>query len=146
MKKPFAAPPDVLRWVSRSQGHGDCAVAALALATGTTYETTLSAIVRRYPTVLTEGLTLREMQHVLRDMHFGSRVRTRTFDADEDTGILSVTQPHVPGSDHVVYLWEGRVIEPKYDRQELWLSARDFLSHYKYTATHLMTVTRKDAK
>lgn len=151
----MAAPPDVLRWVPRSDGHGDCAVAALELACGVTYETALAACLKVEPQVLTEGMTVGQIRRAarvlgLKAVYRGWSKATKRkptkplFDLDDDTGILSVNQPHVEDSGHVVYLWEGRIIEPMNARQQLWLNAHDFLSHYKYEAEGIITLTREE--
>lgn len=139
----MAAPPDVLRWSPRSDGHGDCALSALSLACGVTYEVALAAALKVDSAILTAGLTMREIQRVLRKLGFKGQY-ARRVDLDEGTGILSVSQPHVEGSGHVVYLWEGRIIEPMHDRQQLWLDAASYLSHYKYKAEWLLVI-REDA-
>jgi hypothetical protein len=132
----LAAPPDVIRWSPRSQGHGDCAVAALEIACGVTYETALAAALGACPDVLTRGLNWPEIRKAAGFLGFKTRL-TKRFDLDEDTGILDVWQEQ--GGEHVVYLWEGRIIEPMHDRQQLWLSAQSFLTHYHYTHGSLLT-------
>lgn len=137
--KLMAAPPDVLRWSPRSDGHGDCALSALSLACGVTYEIALAAALKVDPDILIAGLTMREIQRVLRNLGFKGRY-ARQVDLDEGTGILSVSQSHVKSSGHVVYLWEGRIVEPMHDRQQLWLQAAAYLSHFKYKTEWLLTV------
>lgn len=139
----FASPPEVLRWVPRSDGHGDCAVAALELACGVTYESALAAALKVCPTVLVDGMTTPEIIRSARRLGYASRAIYK-YDIDEDTGILVVDQPHVEDAEHAVYLWEGRIIEPMNARQQLWLQAKDYLAHYHYTAGQLITVTRRD--
>ena len=140
----LAAPPDVLRWSPRSSGHGDCAVAAIELACGVTYEVALAGALEQDPHVLTQGLTLSEIRHIIRTFGYAGKVLKKgTYELDDDTtGILAVKQPHVPDSEHVVYVWEGRIIEPKADRRQLWLDAEQFLHHYKYRAGSLLTIVR----
>lgn len=135
----MAAPPDVIRWSPRSLGHGDCTVAAIELACGVTYETALSAALGAEPQVLTKGMNAKQIRVAMGFLGHKIRVRTK-YDLTEDTGILAVTQPHVKDSGHVVYLWEGRIIEPKNDRQQLWLDAQLFLTHYRYVADYLITI------
>lgn len=139
MPRQLAAPPDVLRWEQRAQGHGDCTLAALSLALGVSYENVLATAVTVAPTVLQEGMTLKEMCKVAKN--FGVKAKMyRKYTLDDDTtGILSVKQPHVKGSAHVVYLWEGRVLEPEHTRAQLWLDYRDYLAHYKYGHDGLLT-------
>lgn len=142
MARPLAAPPDILRWSPRSIGHGDCAVAALEIACGVTYEVALAASVLVRKTVLRDGLEWSHMKAVARRLGFEPKVLSH-FSLDDDTGILYVVQPHVDDSDHVVYLWEGRIIEPMNARQQLWLNAEDFLRHYHYQHKGLLVLTPK---
>lgn len=143
MAELMASPPDVLRWEPRGQGHGDCAIAALALACGVTYEIALAAVLGVCANALIEGLDIKEVK--LAATHLGFKVRiSRKYDLEDDTGILFVEQPHVKDSGHAVYLWEGRIIEPKHDRQQLWLEAQAFLSHYKYKAKELIRLEREE--
>jgi hypothetical protein len=139
----IAAPPDVLRWSPRSDGHGDCAVAALELACGVTYENALTVAVCIRPDVLKAGMTWKEIQKAAKILGFSTRLK-REFDLEEDTGILHVIQPHVKDSSHAVYLWEGRIIEPMSSRRQLWLHAADYISHYHYQAPTLLTLRRKE--
>lgn len=143
VRRLFTAPPDVLRWVPRSDGHGDCAVAALELACGVTYETALLAAMKVCPDVLVDGLTTPEILRIARTLGFKARARHK-YDLDDDTGILVVKQPHVVDSEHAVYLWEGRILEPMNARQQLWLKACDYLAHYHYTAGQLLFITRDE--
>lgn len=139
----LAAPPDVIRWSPRSIGHGDCAVAAIEIACGVTYETALAAALSIAPDVLTAGMSWPAIRKSVESLGFKSRMK-RKYDLEEDTGILAVQQPNYKDSDHAVYLWEGRIIEPKHDRQQLWLEASAFLNHYKYESYGLLTVTFKE--
>ncbi len=136
----LAAPPDVLRWTPRYEfEHGDCAISALAIAGGVTYELALTAALKVAPDVLVNGMSWEEIYRAARILDLNPRlVRKGKYELDEATGILSVNQPHVEDSEHAVYLWEGRIIEPKADRRQLWLDARQFLSHYSYKAGSLM--------
>lgn len=139
------APPDVLRWTSRSGDAGDCVVAALELACGVSYEDALAMSLRAAPNVLREGMWLTEIPKVARLLGYRVRKhRAGTFEADESTGILHVYQPHRPKeTSHVVYLWDGRVIEPKADRRQLWRYPDQFLRHYGYRAGALLTLHAK---
>ena len=136
----LAAPPDVLRWTPRyEQDHGDCAVSALSLACGVTYENALAATLKVAPDVLISGLSWDEIRTAAKLLGVTPRLLRRgKYELDEATGILNIIQPSVKDSDHVVYLWAGRIIEPKSDRRQLWLSAEQFLSHYGYRARSLM--------
>ena len=144
-------PPDVLRWSTRSGDHGDCVVAALELACGVSYEQALQAATRACPTVLTDGMTWPETRRAAKIL--GCRVRVRRagrYDVDEATGILHVYQSGgVRGwskrgakTSHAVYLWEGRIVEPKSDRRQLWRHPEQFLKHYGYRAGSLLILER----
>lgn len=146
MPRQFAAPPDVLRWEIRSQGHGDCSIAALALALGASYENVLASAIHFAPTVLQEGMTLKEMCQVAEELGYKAKLKRKYTLDEETTGILSVVQPHVKGSDHVVYLWAGRVLEPEHTRAQLWLDYQDFLSHYQYEHDALIVLKQKEVK
>jgi hypothetical protein len=138
-----AAPPDVLRWTSRSGDHGDCVVAALELACGVSYEEALQAATKAAPNILTEGMWLTEIPKAARRLgHRVRKLRAGTFDLDESTGILHVYQSHRPlrETSHVVYLWDGRIVEPKFDRRQLWRHPQQFLKHYGYKAGSLLVI------
>lgn len=136
----LASPPDILRWAPRSEGHGDCAIIAIELACGVSYETALAAALTLNGGVLIQGMMVSQVKSVCKSL--GCKVvAKRVFDVDEDTGILMVDQPHVADSGHAVYLWEGRIIEPALD--QLWLNGSQFISHYKYRAELLLVVTRE---
>lgn len=134
-----AAPPDVIRWSPRSAGHGDCAVAALELACGVTYEVALSAALGASPTCLTDGLTWNDIKRAAKLLGFKSRLQSK-YALDEDTGILNVIQGSNDKTEHVVYLWEGRIIEPMDSRRQLWLNPQQFLEHYEYKAKSLLVI------
>ena len=146
-------PPDVLRWSSRSGDHGDCVVSALEIACGVSYERALQAATAVCPNVLSEGMFWTEARRAARRLGFRSKVlRAGRFDLDDATGILHVYQPGgKPGwptrarnSSHAVYLWDGRIIEPKADRRQLWRDAEQFLKHYGYRAGSLLVVEAKN--
>lgn len=140
-KKPvlLAAPPDIIRWSPRSRGHGDCTIAALELACGVTYESALAAALAHDPDVLRTGMLLKHVCGAATLLGYKTTLH-RVYNLEEDTGILSVRQPRHKGSDHVVYLWEGRIIEPMDERRQLWLSADQFLKHYRYTHDALIGI------
>lgn len=145
MSKPLAAPPDVIRWVSRSGDHDDCAVAAIAMACGATYEVALQACFAVAPKVLNGGMRWGEIRRAV--IALGWVTRTLPFEKlnlEEGTGILELEPIQDDKVNHVVYLWEGHVIEPKFDRQELWDDANMFCSHYGYRIGRLLTLKRED--
>jgi len=114
-----------------------------------TYEATLQVCSIVAPTVLVDGMRWQEIRsacqrlgHDVKTLHF-ERIR---LDDDETTGILEVeqTQKGAQGYRHVVYLWAGRIIEPKVDRQELWEDPEQFLNHYGYRVGRLLVLTPKE--
>lgn len=132
----LGAPPDVIHWSPRSGDHGDCAVSAIELACGVTYERALEAALALVPDVLTRGMTIGEIRCTVEALGFEVRWRRSRYDLHDDTGILSV-------DNHVVYLWEGRIVEPKADRRQLWLDPEQFLHHYHYTVSGLLVVGKR---
>lgn len=149
MSKPLAAPPDVIRWVSRSGDHSDCAVAAIATACGVTYEVALQACMQVAPAVLQSGMRWGEIRSAARCL--GYAVKTLPFerirlDDFETTGILEVESIQKGAQEfrHVVYLWGGRIVEPKFDRQELWEDPEQFLNHYGYRVGRLLMLSPKE--
>ncbi len=142
----FAAPPDVIYWWPRTPGHGDCFVSAIQLACGVTHDAALAACLKVKPDVLKNGMGWRTARQAIAALGYRTTLHVKRkgarlpFDLDDDAGILGIRQPHVADSDHVVYLWDGRVVEPKSDRCQMWLSARAFLSHYKYEPYGLLSL------
>ncbi len=131
-------PPDVIHWSPRSGDHGDCAVVAISLATGYSYEETLSACLATCPEVLGNGMNVSQIKGALRELGFKAKAR-RKYDLDEDTGLLWVEDP--AGEGHMVYLWAGRVVNPgKSDRTALWLDPEEYLLAGDWTADVLITV------
>lgn len=139
----LAMPPDCVRWITRNGEDNDCAIAAISLATGHSYETVLGHAMAVHPGATVDGLTMRQIKAVLLALDVPHRVR-RKFDIEEDTGILWVSGK---SDEHVVYLWEGRVIEPSLGRRSLWLDPRGYLAHEKYLkATWLIEVVTKQGE
>lgn len=124
----------MVRWVPRNGENEDCSIVALQLACGLTYEAVLAAAVMLVPRVLERGLFWKEMQQVAAALGFVTRLR-RKYDIEEDTGILHVKDKT---TQHVVYLWRGRVIEPA--DQAMWLDPQDYLSCMKLKAGSLLVV------
>lgn len=137
MNNTVAVPPDMVRWVPRNAENGDCAITALQLATGMTYESVLAGALKVSPNILTNGLSWPEIRRIARKLGFNTKLLRRgRYDLDEATGILNVV--HKKDGHHVVYLWEGRVIEPQF--QSLWKDPDAFLKHHKYRATSLLVL------
>lgn len=123
-------PPEILRWVPRNSENGDCALVAIQLATGFTYEVVLAAAIQVQPLVLSRGLWWSETQSILKKLGYGSTIiRPKKYDLETSSGILCVKKK---GEEHVVYLWAGRIIEPV--DQTMFLEADDYLTANKYRA------------
>lgn len=129
-------PPDVIRWVSRSGEDHDCAIAAIMLATGATYDMVLAEAVRQTPDAVKRGMTWRHIRGVLRALGFSTRLR-RKYDLDEDFGILDCRRGR---QEHVVYLWDGHIFEPA-DRS-IWRDAEAYLQHEGWTPKQLLTLKK----
>lgn len=142
----FSAPPDVVFWCQRTPDHGDCVVAALAMACGVTYEVALTASAQVEPNCLRDGINWPQVMEILETLGFeGQRVRTRKVDLEEDSGILHVYTPgKLATTSHAVYLWEGRILEPMTGRQQLWLTPKEYLARYKYRAGSMIKVQQKE--
>ena len=134
-------PPDCVRWIMRNGEDNDCAIAAISLATGTSYEHCLGLAMNITPKATSVGLTLRQIRAVITALKLNSRVR-RKFDLEEDTGILWVSNSK---DEHVVYLWEGRILEPSLGCRALWLDPKAYLEEQKYKATSLIVVEHPEA-
>lgn len=132
-----AMPPDMVRWVPRNAENADCAITALQLASGLTYETVLEAAIRCRAVDLTNGVTWPQICRIAHRLGLRTKILRRgRYDIEEATGILNVK--HAKEGNHVVYLWEGRVIEPLF--QSLWKDPDAFLNHHKYRATSLLVL------
>lgn len=150
MPAPMSAPPDVIRWSPRSDANGDCAVAALEIACGVTYEVALAAAITFEPEVHKNGMTIAQIKNAAKLLGWTTRYRKK-FDLDEDTGILDVEEvgedgKTKPDTGHVVYLWEGRVIEPAAWARQMWLSAEDYLAYNRFVALGLLTLKRMEGR
>jgi hypothetical protein len=135
--------PTLVRFVRQSGHHGDCAVSTLAMLAGVMYEDALLAAAKVNPHVLAQGMTWPQIRAAARRL--GLKTRTvHTYD-DDATGILWV-EPVALGAnrgdltEHVVFLWEGRVIE---GNGELWNDLDTYLRHYGWEAKALL-VTQED--
>lgn len=140
---PFlASPPDVVRWWPWTGIHSDCSIAALSIACGVTYEIALSAALGAAPDCLTRGMFWSEVRTAAHLLGFKTALKISRYSLEDDTGILNVYSPvNKESTDHAVYLWEGRIIEPRTDRQQLWLDAEQYLNYYKYQAGGLLVIT-----
>ena len=133
----IALPPDCVRWIVRNGEDNDCAIAAISLATGHSYEHVLGAAMQVCSTIMEDGLSNKEMQAVLKALGHESKLR-RKFDLEEDTGILHISDKK--DERHVVYLWDGRIIEPSMGRRALWRDPQAYLNHEKSKACWLIEV------
>lgn len=131
-------PPDFVQWVNRSGQDYDCAIAAIMLACGPSYNAVLAEAIRIQPDAVKRGMNWRDIKATVHRLGWQYRMR-RKYDLTTDTGILGVTGFQ---GDHVVYLWAGRVIEPRPDAPGHWLYARKFLDSQGWTAGMLLTVKK----
>ena len=132
----LALPPDVVHWVSRNGQDGDCAIAAISLATGASYEAVLAEAIQVRSDAVTVGLNWREIRTTIKRLGFSSRLR-RKYDLDEDTGILDCKRGR---QEHVVYLWEGRIVEPRW--RSMWRDPEAFLKHEDWAPGMLLTLKK----
>ncbi len=127
----MAAAPDFIRFVKQTGYHGDCSISALGMLTGTLYEDVLIAAASVNPTVLQTGMTWPQMRKVASLLGVVTRL-ARKYDITEDTGVLNVVRGK---DDHVVFLWEGRIID---GNGEMWIAPDGYLKQYGYTAGALL--------
>jgi hypothetical protein len=128
--------PTLVRFVRQSGHHGDCAIATLAMLAGVMYEDALLASAKVNPDVLHTGMTWHQIRAAAKRL--GLRTRTiHKFD-DDATGILHVSRVALglgTPSEHVVLLWEGRVVD---GNGELWAELDTYLRHYGWESKCLM--------
>jgi hypothetical protein len=134
----LALPPDVVRWVSRSGEDPDCAIVAISLACGATYDAVLAEAIQVTPDAVSRGMNWRQIRATVKRLGFTSTLK-RKYDLEDDTGILDCKRGR---EEHVVYLWEGRIIEPRLDRRALWKDPDAFLAHEGWTPGMLLTVKK----
>ena len=131
-------PPDVVRWVSRNGEDGDCAIAAIALATGASYEEALAAAVKVQEAAVTHGMVWRDIKATVRRLGFSCQAK-RKYNIRSDSGILDCKAGR---REHVVYLWAGRIIEPMLQRRTLHLDPEAYLKGEGWTAGMLLTLKK----
>ena len=92
----LAAPPDVLRWTPRYEfEHGDCAISALAIAGGVTYELALTSALKVAPDVLVNGMSWEEIYRAARILDLNPRlVRKGKYELDEATDLPQPRQAY----------------------------------------------------
>jgi hypothetical protein len=128
--------PSLVRFVRQSGHHGDCSVSTLAMLAGVMYEDALLACGKVNPRVLEQGMTWHQIRAAAKRL--GLKVRTIHKYDDDATGILHVSRVALglgQPSEHVVLLWEGRVVD---GNGELWAEVSDYLRHYGWEAKALM--------
>lgn len=108
---------------------------------GVMYEDSLLAAAKVRPDVLETGMTWPQIKATARRL--GLKTRTIHNYEDDATGVLHVSRVALglgQPAEHVVFLWEGRVID---GNLEGWLSLDDYLRHYGWEAKALL-VTIED--
>jgi hypothetical protein len=116
-------------------------VSTLAMLAGVMYEDALLACGKVNPRVLETGMTWHQIRAAAKRL--GLKTRTIHKYDDDATGILHVSRVALglgQPSEHVVLLWEGRVVD---GNGELWSDASDYLRHYGWEAKALL-VTQED--
>ncbi len=137
------APPQMVKWTSRSSEHGDCAVAAISLATDVSYEESLAACLAVKPEVLHRGMTVNEIRGALKEMGWTCKKRAK-FDVADPTldGLLWVEDKK--GEAHLIYLWVGRPIDPSHrGMSTLWLTLPIYLREGGWKARYLFVIGEK---
>lgn len=123
--------PAIFRIVLQRDGHGDCAIAALASLFGRSYEHVLSAAARSMKGDALKGMDEDEMVRTSRRLH--SRLRKVTWDQvdeEEAVGLLDM-QGRFNGEKyehHLVLLVEGTVIDLR--DGTVWPRLDAYLTHY----------------
>jgi hypothetical protein len=124
----------------RQQGDGDCGVAALAMFAALPYEHVYAVVLRYVDTVYGGRSSLNNADIVFAAHKLGIRLQpTRTFDPDEDEGILRVRWSgrrarRSPGG-HMVALRRGLIFCPT---DAVAMDWRDYLGAYKGRACTLL--------
>ena len=130
-------PPDYIKFTRQNTQSSDCVVATLAMMFAIPYEESLAACVSVNPEVLEEGMTWPDIKDTAEDLGGEVRlVRRGRYDINTATGLLNVKRT---GEDHIVLLWEGRIIE---GNGEFWRHPSQYLRHYKYKPYSLMVITK----
>ena len=118
-------------FVKQSGQHGDCGPATLASLCGVSYEDALVACAAVAPTVLTEGMSWREMR-----LGVPTKLLRRGQYGEDSTGIIGLTTRH--RLEHVAILWESRVLE---GNGEHWLNLDSYCAAYGYRPGSLLIRT-----
>jgi len=124
------APPARIRFVAQQHGHGDCAVAALAMLCGVDWPTAFAAF-DNPASVLKEGVApWAAFRRAATRLGVMTRIKRKPNLAG-DTGILFCTEIDGPDG-HAAFLWEGRIIDGDgrcYLSAHEYLDCRAFVSH-----------------
>jgi len=91
---------------------GDCAVCCLAMTLNVPYWQVVKTAEALVPDVRTTGLWDRQIDRVARLLGFKVK-RTRTYNIEEDTGILTIDYGKGKSS-HAVSLFHGTIIDPEF--------------------------------
>jgi hypothetical protein len=124
--------PYLVRLVKQDGISPDCAVASLAMLCGVTYGEALAAFPKPQR-VMQVGAYLTEMAGAAKRLNVKTELK-RTFELDEDTGILHVSSRK---DEHVVFLWAGRIIE---GNGECWLHPGSYMKAHKYKPKSLLSL------
>lgn len=129
----------IVRFVGQATGHGDCTVAALAMALGVSYEQALVYMARVQPSVLKTGCSWREVRRAAKH-HGATLVERRKFSLEEDSedaGILNVQ--FNDGTHHAVYFKHGLIFDGR--TNAAW-EADVYLAAHNATPTTLLVRTK----
>lgn len=127
--------PYLVRIVKQDGVSPDCAVASLAMLCGVTYGEALAAFPKPQR-VMKLGAYTTELVAAAKRLGVKTKLR-RTFDLDDDTGILHVSRRI---DEHVVFLWAGRIIE---GNGECWLNSESYLKTNRYKAKSLLALIER---
>jgi hypothetical protein len=125
--------PHVVRSVRQQGGHGDCAVAALAMLCGVDWPTAFAAFDDPRGLLKHGVQPWTPIKRAAQRLGVKTRVATRV-DMERDTGILYVSDIYGPEG-HAVFLWQGRIVEGD---GSLWLFVSDYLRAMQYEAHSLL--------
>lgn len=113
---------------------GDCAVACLAMLTGSTYEDALRVVCGVDDEGASDGLYIAQLLVAAEEL--GSTLRRkRRFDLSKDTGILYLVHKKKDEDRHVVILRQGVIIDTN---NNVWFDPDKYLKFYSYKPTMLL--------
>lgn len=126
--------------ITMQRTKSDCAVAVLAMLLGFVYEEVLIVTSRVHPTILTEGMTTRQIRTIARRLGY-SCTRKRDIDLLADTGALTIASKQFT-FDHLVVLREGLIVETD---GTLW-DTDIFMKAYEAVPTHLLVFEKLEGE